>query len=243
MTLHKSIPGRPTYRGSLPRGRQRSRQRRRSLCIGQKGGFAVGLVVGLLIGLVLSLGVALYVTKVPLPFINKVPQRTAEQDAAEVERNKNWDPNSPLAGKPAVRGAASGAAGSTANPLPLPAGNASAPARTAAAPAPAASAVRPAVTTAAVPPASAPKPLRPGVDPLIYFAQAGAYTRADDAEAQRAKLALLGMDAKVTERDQSGRTIYRVRIGPFDARAQAEAMLERLQTAGVDSTLVRVERQ
>jgi cell division protein FtsN len=47
----------------------------------------------------------------------------------------------------------------------------------------------------------------------------------------------------VTERDQSGRTIYRVRVGPFDARAQAEAMLERLQTAGVDSTLVRVARQ
>ena len=214
---------------------------RRSLGSAQKGGFAVGLVVGLLIGLVLALGVALYVTKVPLPFINKVPQRTAEQDAAEAERNKNWDPNSPLANKPGVRGAASGTAGTTASPSPLPAGNAGAPAPTAAAPA--ASAARPAVTTAAVPAASAPKPLRPGVDPLIYFAQAGAYTRADDAEAQRAKLALLGMDAKVTERDQSGRTIYRVRIGPFDARAQAEAMLERLQTAGVDSTLVRVERQ
>ena len=78
---------------------------------------------------------------------------------------------------------------------------------------------------------------------MIYYAQAGAYTRADDAEAQRAKLALLGMDSKVTERDQSGRTIYRVRIGPLDARAQAEAMIERLQTAGVDSSLVRVERQ
>jgi cell division protein FtsN len=200
-------------------------------------------VVGLLIGLVLALGVALYVTKVPLPFINKVPQRTAEQDAAEAERNKNWDPNSPLASKPGVRGAASGAAGTTASPATLPAGNAGARAPTAAASSSAASAPRPAVTTAAVPAASAPKPLRPGVDPLIYFAQAGAYTRADDAEAQRAKLALLGMDAKVTERDQSGRTIYRVRIGPFDARAQAEAMLERLQTAGVDSTLVRVERQ
>jgi cell division protein FtsN len=84
---------------------------------------------------------------------------------------------------------------------------------------------------------------KPGGAPLIFFAQAGAFTRADDAEAQRAKLALLGMDAKVTEREQAGRTVYRVRVGPFEARAQADAAIERLQAAGVDSTLVRVERQ
>ena len=42
----------------------------------QRGGFAIGLIVGLLIGLALALGVALYVTKVPIPFVNKVPQRT-----------------------------------------------------------------------------------------------------------------------------------------------------------------------
>jgi len=201
----------------------------------QYGGFAVGLVFGLLLGLALALGVALYVTKVPLPFINKVPQRTAEQDAAEVERNRNWDPNAPLGGKPAGRSAASGATSATpAAPAPPPA-KALAPAVTAAVPA--ASAARPSAAAAAA------KPLKPGADPLIYFAQAGAYTRADDAEAQRAKLALLGVDAKVSERDQSGRTIYRVRVGPFDARTQADAMLEKLQAAGVDSSLVRVERQ
>ena len=72
----------------------------------QRGGFMVGLVVGLLIGLALALGVALYVTKVPVPFINKVPQRTADQDAAEAERNKTWDPNAGLATKPAARPAA-----------------------------------------------------------------------------------------------------------------------------------------
>jgi len=200
----------------------------------QTGGFAVGLVVGLLLGLALALGVALYVTKVPLPFINKVPQRTAEQDAAEVERNRNWDPNAPLGGKPAGRAAASGPVSAAPAPAPAAPPAAKAPAATAAVPA--ASAVRPAA-------AAASKPLKAGADPMIYFAQAGAYTRADDAEAQRAKLALLGVDAKVSERDQSGRTIFRVRAGPFEARAQADAMLEKLQAAGVDSSLVRVERQ
>lgn len=67
----------------------------------QQGGFVLGLIVGLLVGLAVALGVALYITKVPIPFVNKVPQRTAEQDAAEAERNKNWDPNAPLAGKAA----------------------------------------------------------------------------------------------------------------------------------------------
>ncbi|MFO1336606.1 MAG: hypothetical protein U1E80_16200, partial [Piscinibacter sp.] len=65
----------------------------------QRGGFALGLIVGLLIGLALALAVALYVTKVPVPFVNKVPQRTAEQDAAEQEKNKNWDPNAGLGHK------------------------------------------------------------------------------------------------------------------------------------------------
>ena len=65
----------------------------------QRGGFFLGMIVGLLIGLALALGVALYIAKVPLPFIDKVPQRTAEQDAAEAEKNKNWDPNNPLYGK------------------------------------------------------------------------------------------------------------------------------------------------
>src|SRR5215831_3277312 len=69
----------------------------------QRGGFAMGLIVGLIIGLAVALGVALYVTKVPVPFVNKVPQRTAEQDAAEAEKNRNWDPNSPLYGKNPAR--------------------------------------------------------------------------------------------------------------------------------------------
>jgi cell division protein FtsN len=78
---------------------------------------------------------------------------------------------------------------------------------------------------------------------MMFFAQAGAYTRSDDAEAQRAKLALLGLDAKVSEREQAGRSVYRVRVGPFDSRAQADAAIDKLQAAGVESTLVRVERQ
>ena len=50
-----------------------------------RGGFITGLVVGLVLGLGVALAVALYVTKTPVPFIDKLPQRTAEQDAAEAD--------------------------------------------------------------------------------------------------------------------------------------------------------------
>jgi cell division protein FtsN len=196
----------------------------------QRGGFAIGLIVGLLIGLALALGVALYVTKVPVPFVNKVPQRTAEQDAAEVERNKNWDPNAPLANKAPVRAAA-----------PASSPTAAAAAR---APAPAASVVAPA-TKAAVAPgagASAPKSTKPGVDAFTYFVQAGAYTRPEDAEQQRAKVGLMGLSAKVSEREQAGRTVYRVRLGPFERKDDADAAQQRLAANGVEAALVRVER-
>ena len=57
----------------------------------QRGGTVLGLIIGLVLGLAISLGVAVYVTKVPLPFMNKAQTRNADQDAAEVQKNKDWD--------------------------------------------------------------------------------------------------------------------------------------------------------
>ena len=200
----------------------------------QRGGFALGLIVGLLAGLALALGVALYVTKVPVPFVNKVPQRTAEQDAAETERNKHWDPNAPLANKPAVKAAPLPAA----TPTPAPAATPQrAPTATAASPSPAAiPAAKPAASGAPL------KSTKPGADAFTYFVQVGAYARAEDAEQQRARVGLMGLAAKVTEREQSGRTVFRVRLGPFDRKDDADAAQERLAGNGVEAALVRVER-
>ena len=85
----------------------------------QRGGLVLGLVIGLLLGLALALGVALYITRVPVPFVNKVPQRTAEQDQAEQQRNRNWDPNASLAGKPPRVADAASAAASAAPAAPI----------------------------------------------------------------------------------------------------------------------------
>lgn len=211
---------------------------------GQKGGFVLGLIVGLLVGLAVALGVALYITKVPIPFVNKVPQRTAEQDAAETERNRNWDPNAPLAGKGAARSASGVVNAPVVTAPPPPTTTASA--AVAAASAAAATALPPKAparveTPAAATPAPAPAATA-GADAYVYFVQAGAFTRPEEAESQKAKLAIQGFTAKTMEREQNGRTVYRVRLGPMDTRDAAEDLQRKIEGAGFEANLVRVQR-
>ena len=78
-------------------------------------------------------------------------------------------------------------------------------------------------------------------DPFIYFVQAGAFRTTEEAEAQRAKLAFLGLDAKLSERDQGGRSVFRVRVGPVD-KAEAEKVRNKLENAYIESAMVRVQR-
>ena len=222
----------------------------------QRGGFFLGVIVGMLIGLAIALGVALYITKVPLPFIDKVPQRTAEQDAAEAEKNKNWDPNSPLYGKnPAkpkpvlVEPAASVASGGEAVGVEVPV--ATPPVTAPAAPAAsAASVAAPSAKASAAAPARNPAAILSGEsvstgassDALSYQVQAGAYASQTEAEQQKAKLAMLGLEARVAEREVNGRTMYRVRLGPYAAKEQADEVRVKLQGAGIDSALVRIQK-
>jgi cell division protein FtsN len=198
----------------------------------QRGGFALGLVAGVLTGLALALAVALYVTKVPIPFVNKVPARTAEQEAAEAERNRNWNPNAPLQGRstPAASAPGTPAAGGALPDVPPGLRQGTAPTPPARDPA--------AILSGAVTPgpsgAAAPTP--------VYFVQAGAYTRAAEAEQQRARLAMMGLTARVTELEQSGRTVYRVRLGPYDTQAEADRAQGQLSSQGIEAALVRAQR-
>jgi len=233
----------------------------------QRGGTIIGLILGVVIGLGAALAVAVYVTKVPVPFTTgKTQVNGADHDAAESQRNKDWDPNTPLQGKNPVRPvapAASAAAESdavvpppVAAPIPAVAPAAAEPKPAAkpepkpeAKPAAAASSTDPlgdlakAKAKAAAAVATTPTPaLAPAAEPFEYFVQAGAYRTQEDADAQRAKLAMLGMEARVTEREQSGRTVFRVRMGPYPKRDDAERAKDKLESAGNETTLVRVQR-
>jgi cell division protein FtsN len=188
---------------------------------------------------------------VPVPFLNKGGARGADQDAAEAQKNKDWDPNSPLRGKSAAKPpapAASAAGAEPATPAAQPV--ATAEPKGAAASAPKAAASKPEKVETGKPTSADPlgdlakaKAAEAGsADPYDYFVQAGAFRTQADADAQRAKLAMMGWEARVSEREQNGRPVFRVRVGPFAKRDDAAALKDKLDGTGVESALVRVQR-
>ena len=71
-----------------------------------------------------------------------------------------------------------------------------------------------------------------------YIVQMGSYNNPQAADTQRAKLAMLGVNARVSSSKRSdGQTVYRIQSGRL-SRAEAQALSERLRGNGID-TLTR----
>lgn len=185
---------------------------------GQRGGTLLGLIVGLIIGLGIALVVALSITKAGLPFINKGAQPKAVEGSGGTIV---LDPNKPLYGN---KEAAKEAARQVAREPVVPAENA----------APAALAPAPPLPSPASPP-----PAAVSDDKYIYYLQAGAFRQQADADSTKAKLALLGVEAGVTERLSDSGTLYRVRVGPFGQIETMNRIREKLSENGVDVAVVR----
>ena len=201
----------------------------------QRGGTLLGFILGALAGLGVALALAVYITKVPMPFMTKTPSRTADD-----KKNRDWDPNAALSGKPAAKDtqavvdttAAPQTPVATGTPAPSadPVGDLAkaktktdTPAKPAAPVATAAAPAAPSSTSST----SAPAASAAAGDPFNYFVQAGAFRTPEDAEQQR---------------EQSGRIVYRVRLGPFDKKDDADKVKVRLDTGGLEATLVRVQK-
>ena len=222
----------------------------------QRGGTLLGFIIGVVVGLACALAVAVYVTKVPVPFMNKGQTRSADQDIEEAKKNKDWDPNAPLYGKnPAAKSAppAASAPAAAAPPAATPApAAATAPAATPTTKAEVKSEVKAVdskkseakVATSADPIGDLAKAKTAAADSelFVYWVQVGAYRTAEDAEGQRAKLSLSGIESKISEREQSGRTVFRVRVGPFDKKEEGEKTKDKLDKSGLETALVRVQR-
>ena len=76
-----------------------------------------------------------------------------------------------------------------------------------------------------------------------YFLQVGAYKTEGDAEQQRARLGFQGFESKVSKRDVSGVTYFRVRVGPFSKFEEMNSARQRLSDAGVDTAVIRFTKQ
>lgn len=202
----------------------------------QQGGTLLGIIIGLVIGLGIALAVAMAITKTPMPFTDK----SGRQKAAEP--GQVGDPNRSLYGKAPAREAAREVA---------PPQNTAAP-QSADKPrevqvAPAAEAPQPAKppvveqSASARPSAAAPAPAA-AEDKWIYFLQAGAFREQGDAEGMRAKLALQGVEARVSERQSESGVLYRVRVGPFNDIDAMNKVRTKLSDSGIDAAVVRAAK-
>lgn len=180
----------------------------------QRGNTLLGLVIGIVIGLAVAVGVALYITNAPLPFVTKV----RPIGAVEPGKGALPDPNKPL--NPDVK---TPAPATTPAPVPSPA----------ATPAP----QTPAAATASAPPTKDELPVTEGTRFLL---QAGAFKTPDDADGMRARLALIGLDARVYPVESGGQQMFRVRLGPYGQLDDVNRVRRLLAENGIDAQIVRL---
>lgn len=190
-----------------------------------RGGTVLGFLIGLIAGLSLAVVVAMVVTRAPVPFVDKgnfASERTLEpQSLAEAP-----DPNVSLHAnvRPAEGAPAAGTATSGSQAL--------------------AGAPRGAAPSAPIV-ASAPSSVVPGSAPGVaagdasYLLQAGAFRSSSEAESMKARLALIGFEARVLDAQVNGQTMYRVRVGPYAQLDSMNRARARLAENGIEASVVR----
>ncbi|MBK9494296.1 MAG: cell division protein FtsN [Alphaproteobacteria bacterium ADurb.BinA280] len=76
-----------------------------------------------------------------------------------------------------------------------------------------------------------------------FLLQAGAFRSANDADALKARLALLGLIAQVQSDSIDGNVWYRVRLGPFADLREVESAKQQLSSNGIAAMAVREKTQ
>jgi len=232
----------------------------------QRGSTLTGLIIGLIVGLGIAVAVALTITKGASPFTEKTAKSGRPADPAP---GQALDPNKPMYGnrdaarvankelseKAATRGAQPApdapapvhAAPGSDDPLGQAIAGLKEPAEIRPEPAhaeprPVAPAPKAAPLAAATPAPASSSAAAGGADKYIYYLQFGAFRNMSDAEATRAKLALLGFETTISDHNNDSGVLHRVRLGPFN---QVEAMNKaraKLLDSGVDVAIVRNQR-
>ncbi|WP_024868894.1 SPOR domain-containing protein [Pseudoxanthomonas suwonensis] len=118
------------------------------------------------------------------------------------------------------------------------------PAPAAAAPAPATAATTSAATTPA--PAAAPATTTAAATPAKadgarYILQAGAFGSSGDAEEVKARIAMIGLGARVETGQANGRTVYRVRMGPYATASELAEAKQKLADSGLPAMAIRAQ--
>lgn len=95
-------------------------------------------------------------------------------------------------------------------------------------------------TSATAPTATAaPNETAPGA--ARYLLQAGAFGASGDAEAVKAKIALLGLSARVESAQVGDKTVYRVRMGPYGTASELADAKAKLAGGGLPAMAIKAK--
>jgi cell division protein FtsN len=77
---------------------------------------------------------------------------------------------------------------------------------------------------------------------VIYFLQVGAFAKRADADAQKATLAIQGIQTQLSELSSDGNTLWRVRTGPYNSVDESNAVRDKLNGMGIKSALIKTTK-
>ncbi len=147
-----------------------------------------------------------------------------EEEARKARAALSGQATTPVAATPAGNDNAN----APAQPTPI---DETAPARTAEAP-----------RTADTAPAPKPATTVANTDTgARYILQAGAFGASGDAEATKAKIAMLGLSARVESAQINGKTVYRVRMGPYGTASELAEAKQKLASGGLPAMAVKAQ--
>lgn len=102
-----------------------------------------------------------------------------------------------------------------------------------------------AAQAAATPPAAAASQAAPAVATTAgdarYILQAGAFGASGDAEQMKARIAMLGLGARVESGQAGGRTVYRVRMGPYGSASELAEAKRKLADSGLPAMAIKAQ--
>lgn len=179
-----------------------------------RGSFLLGVFVGLALGLGIALGVAFYLNKTPIPFLSK-PKTDAAKPPA-------------ISGLPSPAATSAAAKGGEKPKFDfyriLPGGE------------------EPVSETDLKQAARSASKGQPDSPKDVYYIQAGSFQNPADADNQKARLAILGVESSVepTVLPDKG-THYRVRLGPFAKLDELNRVRQTLAQNGIDAALVKLK--
>lgn len=186
------------------------------------GGTILGLVIGLVIGLSLALAVAFYISKKPpqeRPGVKapNLPMSIKPTAPAEEAANEEEKPAAQIDLNKPLQSKSPAVPNSNADPIAdIAAGKSAADA--------AANAKADAKTE------------------VVFFVQTGAFASQSEADAQKASLAMQGMQSQISEGLVDGKSVWRVRIGPFANVDDSGIVRSKLTGMGIKPAVIKVNK-